>query len=74
MAGATLEEARLAKAEARAQLAGLPKVCGVGIGTSGDGYVVKINLAELPRDGTLMPERVAGVPVVYEVVGTITPR
>jgi hypothetical protein len=67
--GATLEEARAAKARASHLLGALP-VVGVGITRVGEGYGVKVNLSRnVDRDQ--LPSHVDGVPVQTEVVGEI---
>jgi len=69
-----LEQARAAKESARALLAALPGVVGVGITKVGKDYALKVNLrAPLPR-GVSAPERIGDVPVRVEVVGRITKR
>ena len=70
----TLEQARAAKESAKARLASLPGVVGVGITKIGDDYALKVNLgAPLPA-GVSAPERIGDVPVCVEVVGTIRKR
>lgn len=70
----TIIQARQAKAIAKIELAGLPGIVGIGISKIGVDYAVKINLsASLPESATV-PDRIAGVPVVCEVVGTIRKR
>jgi hypothetical protein len=70
----TLEQARSAKESAKAMLAALPGVVGVGITKIGDDYALKVNLsAELPK-GVSVPKRIGDVPVCVEVVGKITKR
>ena len=70
----SLEQARAAKKSAKALLADLPGVVGVGITKVGKGYAVKVNLRKaLPR-GVTAPERIGRVPVRVEVVGRITKR
>lgn len=73
-AGTTLEAARAAKAEASARFSKLAAVNGVGITRIGDGYGVKINLAEPPAADVELPDVVNGVPVVVEIVGRISKR
>jgi hypothetical protein len=70
----TLEEARAAKARALEIFGRLATVVGVGITRVGAGYGVKINLREPPAAGEALPDRVDGVPVRVEVVGTIRKR
>jgi hypothetical protein len=70
----THEQARAAKESAKALLASLPGVVGVGITKIGDDYALKVNLgAPLPA-GVSAPERISGVAVCVEVVGRITKR
>jgi hypothetical protein len=70
----TLEQARAAKESAKALLATLPGVVGVGITKIGEDYALKVNLgAPLPA-GVSAPERISDVPVCVEVVGRITKR
>lgn len=70
----TLEQARAAKKSAKALLADLPGVVGVGITKVGEDYAIKVNLdAPLP-EGVSAPERISQVPVRVEVVGRITKR
>ena len=67
----SIEQARQAKEAAKTQLAKLPGIVGIGIGKVGADYAVKINLrAALPQHIDV-PNRIAGVPVVFEVVGEI---
>lgn len=67
-----LERARGAKARVRSVLPKSVKVNGVGITQVGDDYAVKVNLAERPRPGVSLPDKIDGVPIVMEVVGRIT--
>jgi hypothetical protein len=70
----TLEQARAAKKSAKALLAALPGVVGVGITKIGEGYALKVNLdAQLPK-GVSAPACIGDVPVRVEVVGRITKR
>lgn len=69
---ATLEEARAAKSKATALLASLP-VVGVGITRVGDGYGVKVNLS-VQVSSDAVPDKIDGVPIKTEVVGTIQKR
>lgn len=70
----SLEQARAAKESAKALLAHLPGVVGIGITKVGEDYALKVNLrAPLPA-GVTAPERIGDVPVRVEVVGTITKR
>jgi hypothetical protein len=49
----------------------LGRVVGVGITRVGDGYGVKVNLQAQPGPSVKLPEKVEGVPVRVEVVGTL---
>jgi hypothetical protein len=71
MTGATLDEARAAKAKVQAALADFPEVTGIGITRDGTGYAVKVDLA---RACAAVPAEVAGVPVRSEIVGRIRKR
>ena len=70
---ATMDEARQAKLAVREALASLDSVVGVGLTRLGDDFAVKVNLREAPRSAPL-PTSVSGVPVVYDVVGTVSKR
>lgn len=74
MAGATLDEARLAKASALSQFSRLADVVGVGITRLDGGYAVKVNLRCAPAKGVELPSTVDGVPVRVEVTGAIVKR
>lgn len=66
--------ARAAKDVAKTELADIPGVVGIGLTKVGDDYGLKVNLrGKLPR-GVKVPDRIAGVPVLVEVVGTIRKR
>jgi hypothetical protein len=70
----TLEQARAAKESAKAALASLPGVVGLGITKVGKDYALKVNLdAALPA-GVTAPQHVDGVPIKVEVVGKIGKR
>jgi hypothetical protein len=70
----SLEQARAAKASAKALLAALPGLVGVGITRVGEDYAVKVNLRAPLPPGVSVPERIGDVPVRVEVVGKITKR
>jgi len=70
----SLEQARAAKDSAKALLATLLGVVGVGITKVGEDYALKVNLREPLPAGVSAPERVDDVPVKVEVVGRITKR
>ena len=70
----SLEQARAAKESAKALLAALPGVVGVGITKVGADYALKVNLREPLPAGVSAPERIGDVPVCVEIVGRITKR
>lgn len=70
----SLEQARAAKESAKALLAALPGVVGVGITKVGADYALKVNLREPLPAGVSVPERIGDVLVRVEVVGRITKR
>ena len=69
----TIEAARAAKEEGKRLLAGRADVVGIGVTRHGNGYAVKVNLADAADSATL-PQAVNGVPVIVEVVGKIRKR
>jgi hypothetical protein len=70
----SIEQARAAKESAKALLAALPGVVGVGITKVGEDYALKVNLREPLPAGVSAPDRIDDVPVRVEVVGKITKR
>jgi hypothetical protein len=70
----SLEQARAAKESAKALLADLPGVVGIGITKVGGDYALKVNLRAPLPPGVVVPERIGDVPVRVEVVGKITKR
>ncbi|MBM4049171.1 MAG: hypothetical protein FJ279_29070 [Planctomycetes bacterium] len=70
----TLDEARAAKPRALEVFARLAPLAGVGITRMGEGYGLKVNLAEPPGQNVRLPAEVDGVPVRVEVVGRVTKR
>jgi hypothetical protein len=70
MKGVSIDAARAAKARVANAFRGVGDVVGVGLVSVGDGYGLKVNLAEPP--GSSVPTEIDGVPVRVEVVGTIT--
>jgi len=72
MKGATLEEARAAKAILRLRLLGLPELRGIGVAFLDEGCAVKVLLHKLPV-GFTIPADVNGVPVVVETVDELIP-
>ncbi len=72
--GTDLEKARAAKKKVLAMLACVGEVNGVGITRVGEGYGVKVNLAESLPPEVRLPKELDGVPVVVEFVGPILKR
>lgn len=70
----TIERARAAKAAAKAELARVPGVSGVGLTKVGAGYALKLNLREALPPSVKVPRSIDGVPVRVEVVGPIRKR
>ena len=68
--GIPLAQARAVYARA----AKLPGIVGIGIGKVGADYAVKVNLREALPGSVGVPDRIAGVPVIFEVVGEIRKR
>ncbi|HWT12727.1 MAG TPA: hypothetical protein VN231_08250 [Allosphingosinicella sp.] len=68
----TLEQARAVKKKAGALAGQIAEVVGVGLTSRGGSFAVKVNLRTAA--GEALPDEVDGVPIVYEVVGTIRPR
>lgn len=71
---ASRDRARAAKDKLALAIRGSAEVVGVGLTRHGDAMAVKVNLARPAAPGSALPESFEGVPVVYEVVGRITPR
>lgn len=71
---ADIGTARAAKVKAFSVFSHLAKVNGVGITRVGEGYGLKVNLAEHPPEGIELPKEVDGVPILVEFVGRITRR
>lgn len=68
----TLEQARRVKAKAKSLTRSAAPDAGIGLAKIDGSYVVKINLRAPVK--ARLPEKVDGVPVLYEVVGSIKPR
>ncbi len=68
---ASLDQARLAKAEAVKEFSRFGEVVGVGIIKLGDGFGLKVNLKQLADGDTSLPRSVQGVPTQCEIVGAI---
>jgi hypothetical protein len=69
----SITQARRAKAQLQALLAGEKDVVGIGLTKQDGGYALKLNLRRAGATGRV-PSSVDGVPVVSEVVGTIRKR
>ncbi|WBS00119.1 hypothetical protein OU994_17500 [Pseudoduganella sp. SL102] len=67
-----INEARHAKSIAKVHLADVPgvEVAGLGLTQSDGGYAVKVNLAHSAPKGSI-PDKLNGVPLIVEVVGTV---
>ena len=72
-APATIEAARAAKEEAKRRFASRTDIVGIGVTRHGKGYAVKVNLGSAV-DLAALPQTVNGVPVIFEVVGSIRKR
>lgn len=70
----SIDQARQAKERAKTELASLPGVVGIGIGKVGADYAVKVNLREALPHSAGVPDKIAGVPVLLEVVGDLRKR
>ncbi|WP_321867135.1 hypothetical protein [Paraburkholderia tropica] len=71
----TIEDAREVRDLAKLKFAGIPgvHVVGVGLTKRDGGYAVKVNLDHAAPPGTVPPDmKLHGVPVIVEVVGTIS--
>jgi hypothetical protein len=68
---ANLNQVRAAKAKLKDEVGGRADVVGIGIGGSESSYFLKVNLRT--RATGNLPQTVDGVPVEYEVVGTVRP-
>ena len=69
----TIEQARKAKAEASKCLSQSLPIVGLGLSKQGENYVLKVNLSHHIAP-TRLPQLMAGVPIIYEVVGSIRPQ
>jgi hypothetical protein len=49
-------------------------VVGVGIGLKGSDPALKVNLGAVPKDESVLPKAIDGVPVLYDYVGKISKR
>jgi hypothetical protein len=69
----TLDQARAAKAVALERLGkcGLENIVGVGITRTANSYAVKVNLGRSPAGEMRLPQEIDGVPLQFEVVGSI---
>ena len=70
--GANLKKAQAAKSKAARVFHGLVGEVAVGIMPLGHGrFGLKVNLTTAPDAGVALPEKIEGVPVQIEIVGTI---
>ena len=69
-----LEAVRRAKARFSTLMPKGVDVVGVGIGLSGSDLALKVNLRAAPKDQSILPKAIDGVPVLYDYVGKITKR
>jgi hypothetical protein len=72
MSEVTQERARASKDHLNQVLREFDEVNGIGICKTGTGWALKVLLKRPITDG-ITPAKVNGVPVVYDVVGEITP-
>jgi hypothetical protein len=72
--GRPIEQVRAAKPKAMEVFSKLAEVNGVGITRVGDGYGLKVNLTESPKQVESLPKEVDGIPVAVEVIGPIVKR
>lgn len=72
MKDVSYEKAAAQKDHLKQVLREFEEVNGVGICKTGTGWALKVNLRRPIADG-ITPAKVNGVPVVYDVVGEITP-
>jgi hypothetical protein len=70
----SIEKARAAKSAAKQLLAKLLGDVAIGITRIGDDYALKVNLPAPPPDSVVLPKDVDGVPIRFEVTGTISKR
>jgi hypothetical protein len=61
----------LRRRSSRFELDECDEVNGIGVALTGSGYVIRVNLARAPERA--LPASIAGVPVEYEVIGSIVP-
>lgn len=70
----SIEKARRIKPKARAVAEGCMNVAGVGLTKIGGSYAVKVNVREALSIPSVLPDRIDGVRIVYEVVGAVSLR
>lgn len=66
-----LESARAAKIDLRVKIAEITEVSGIGIERLPDGFGLKVNLRRKPTNLGELPKSCRGVPIRYEVIGSI---
>lgn len=70
--GVSLERARRAKSKALEVVGPLVGEVAVGIKRlSSAGFGLKVNLTTPPAEGIVLPSQIDGVPIAFDVVGTI---
>ena len=69
----SLDQVRAAKAGLKQNLGKSVDVVGVGVTRRKGNYILKVNVGKMPKGRTL-PSEIDGVPIEFEVVGTIRPR
>ncbi len=68
----TLDQARAAKPAAKKVCEKFGTVLYVGITRKGKDFAVKVNIQHPPKPGSIIPEKVDGVPLIVAVVGDVT--
>ncbi len=68
--GASLDQARKAKAELSARVADNPVIAGIGLARREGGWGVKVNFVRAAPELEI-PADVGGVPITVEVVGRV---
>jgi hypothetical protein len=72
--GCTLDRVQAVKSEAQSTFGRLAQVAGIGITRFGNGYGLKVNLERAPSAEVRLPNKISGVPVRIEIIGTIRKR
>ncbi len=66
-----LERVRAAKEEGKRVFERHGTLAGIGITRVGERWALRVSFAAPPRDPLLLPQEIAGVPVVVRVVGPV---